>query len=290
MKIFTPILCLTALLASVFTAGAATTYITGDNGIRYKLDKKNNTLTVTTPVKGSTYVGDYVIPATVTTEDYGELPVVAVGSSAFSECDALTSVILPESVKLIDNYAFDTCPKLTTVEMPGVTTIGHWSFRYCTVLENLVFPEGLTTIGNFAFDHLSKMTVIELPSTVTNIGGFAFEGNPQIVKFICHAVTPPAIKKGQIDGDEIYTLFEDTDYGEIELVVPEESIELYRTALGWHYFTTITAETAGVDDIVVDEDESVAVYYDILGRTVENPQKGRLYIRKTSLRTTKVVY
>jgi hypothetical protein len=290
MKFFTSILCLTAVLASSFTAGAATTYIIGDNGIRYKADKKITSLTVTTPAKGSTYVGDYVIPATVKTENYGELPVVAVGSSAFSECDGLTSVILPESVKLIDNYAFDSCPKLKKVEMPGVTTIGHWSFRWCTALEDLVFPEGLTTIGNYAFDHLLKMTVIELPSTVTTLGGFVFEGNPQITKFICHAVTPPSIKKGQLDGDDIYTLFENTDYGDIELVVPEESVTAYKTALGWHYFTKITPASAGVGDIMAEEVEGETVYYDILGRAVANPQKGHLYIRQTNVGNTKVIY
>lgn len=287
MKIFTSLLCSAALLVSTVGASAATTYFT-DNGIRYKYDSKTKSVSVATPPTGMTYIGDVVIPATITTEKYGELPVIGVGSSAFSECEMLESVILPESVTTISDYAFDTCPKLKTVSMPGVTSIGNWTFRYCTVLEDLKFPEGLKTIGNYAFDHNLKMTVIELPSTMTSIGGFAFEGNPQITKVICHAIVPPAIKKGYIDGDEIYTLFEDTNYGDIELVVPEESVNTYKSSLGWHYFTKVS--TAGIDDIAADVEESEATYFDMLGRAVAEPQKGQLYIRKTNLKATKVIY
>lgn len=290
MKIFTSLLCVTALLASSLTAEAV--YINGKNGIRYKTNTKNTAVTVVAPKTGNTYAGDYEIPATITSSTYGELPVIGVDANAFASCDMLTSVKLPESVTTIGDYAFDTCEKLTTVEMPGVKTIGHWSFRYCTSLENLVFPEGLESIGNYSFDHNLKMTVVELPSTVTNLGGYVFEGNPQITTVICHAIVPPAIKKGYINGDEIYTIFEDSDYGDIELIVPDESVDAYRTSLGWHYFTKITPlSMAGVDNITAEEeDECQAIYYDILGRVVTNPQKGNLYIRQTPSKTTKVIY
>ncbi|MDE6756338.1 MAG: hypothetical protein K2J66_04265, partial [Muribaculaceae bacterium] len=100
------------------------------------------------------------------------------------------------------------------------------------------------------------------------------------------------IKKGYINGDEIYTIFEDSDYGDIELIVPDESIDAYRTSLGWHYFSKISPLTAaGVDNITTEEeDECQAIYYDILGRVVTNPKKGNLYIRHTPSKTTKVIY
>lgn len=269
-------------------AQAKATYFTVD-GVRYKSNTAVTSVNVVSAGTGKTYVGDIVIPAKIVTTSNGELPVIGVGSSAFSECDELTSVILPESVTSIGDYAFDTCSKLKKVEMPGVKTIGHWSFRYCEALESLVFPEGLTSIGNYAFDHITKITQIELPSTLNNIGGFAFEGNPQITKVICHAVTPPAIKKGYIDGDEIYTIFEDTNYGDIVLEVPAEAINEYKTTMGWHYFKTINP-LAGIDNIVADTEEAEAAYFDILGRPVVNPQKGQLYVKKTKAGTTKVIF
>ncbi len=265
---------------------------TQKNGLRYQTINDDTAVQLVKPKSGNTYVGDYVVPTSITSSKYGELPVVAVADNAFAMCDMLTSVILPQSVTSIGNYAFDTCEKLTKVEMLGVKTIGHWSFRYCTSLENLVFPEGLLSIGNYSFDHNLKMTVVDLPSSVTNLGGYVFEGNPQITTVICRAIVPPAIKKGYIDGEEIYTIFEDTDYGDIELIVPDESIDAYRTTLGWHYFTKITPLTVtGIEDIVVAEEvESNAVYYNLLGRVVTNPQKGNVHIKKTATKTAKIIY
>lgn len=289
MKIFTHLLFLTAFLASSLTAEAL--YINAKNGLRYQTNDSNTEVKVVKPKTGNTYAGDYEVPATITSTKYGVLPVVGVDDNAFAYCDMLTSVKLPESVTSIGDYAFDSCEKLVTVEMPGVKTIGHWAFRYCTSLENLVFPEGLESIGNYCFDHNSKLEVVELPSTMTNLGGYVFEGNPQITTVICHAVVPPAIKKGYIDGEEIYTLFEDTDYGDIELIVPDASIDAYRTTLGWHYFTKITPiSSSGIDNITYEEDECEVVYYDIFGRVVTNPQKGNLYIKQTATQIAKVVY
>lgn len=284
------LLSLTILLASSLTANAL--YIT-KNGVRYQTMNDDTAVRVTKPKSGNTYVGDIVIPATIVSTSLGELPVIEVGSSAFEYCDMLTSVTLPESVKTIADYAFDSCEKLEKVVMPGVTKIGNWSFRWCTSLENLVFPEGLESIGNYCFDHNSKMEVVDLPSTVTNLGGFVFEGNPQIRAVICRTVNPPAIKKGYIDGEEIYTIFEDTNYGDIELIVPDGTVESYRTTLGWHYFTNITTlTTTGIENVAVAEEveEGEAMYYDILGRVVTTPQKGNLYIKKTANKVVKVVF
>lgn len=279
-------------MASSLTAHAL--YINGSNGLRYQTNDDNTAVKIVKPKTGNTYAGDYVVPATVTSKTYGELPVIGVDNNAFASCDMLTSVILPESVTSIGDYAFDSCEKLKTVEMPGVQTIGHWSFRYCTSLENLVLPEGLKSIGNYCFDHNLKLEVVDLPSTITNLGGYIFEGNPQIRAVISRAVVPPAIKKGYLDGEEIYTIFEDTEYGDIELIVPDESVNAYRSALGWHYFTNITTlTTTGIENIAVEEAENEqgeTLYYDLLGRTVKNPQKGNMYIKQTATKVSKVVF
>lgn len=293
MKIFIHLLCVVTLLASSLTVNAA--YINAKNGLRYQTNSSNTSVKVVKPKTGNTYAGDYVVPDTISSSTYGKLPVVGIDANAFASCDMLTSIILPETVTSIGDYAFDSCEKLTKIEMPGVKTIGHWAFRYCTSLEDIVFPEGLESIGNYSFDHNLQLEIIDLPSTVTNLGGYVFEGNPQITTVICRAIVPPAIKKGYIDGEEIYTIFEDTDYGDVELIVPEESIEAYRTTLGWHYFTKITPlSTTAIEDIIITEEESVeeseATYYDIYGRLVKNPLKGNFYIKQTATKVIKVVY
>lgn len=223
-----------ALVASAGVLSAKAVYIEQD-GVRYYWNNTKTNVEVTTPAKGTAYVGDIVIPATITYEEK-ELSVTAVRSSAFSENTYLTSVTLPESVTSIGDYAFDSCEGIKKVTMPGVKTIGHWAFRNCYELETLDFSDKLESIGNYCFDKILKITSITLPETTTNLGGYVFEGNPQITTVTCKAVTPPAVKRGYLDGEEIYTIFDDNDYGDRVLFVPEESINAYKSALGWHHF------------------------------------------------------
>lgn len=223
-----------ALVASAGVLSAKAVYIEQD-GVRYYWNNTKTNVEVTTPAKGSAYVGDITIPSTITYEEK-ELSVTAVRSSAFSENTYLTSVTLPESVTSIGDYAFDSCEGIKKVTMPGVKTIGHWAFRNCYELETLDFSDKLESIGNYCFDKILKITSITLPETTTNLGGYVFEGNPQITTVTCKAVTPPAVKRGYLDGEEIYTIFDDNDYGDRVLFVPEESINAYKSALGWHHF------------------------------------------------------
>lgn len=59
---------------------------------------------------------------------------------AFSYCEKLTDIVIPDSVTLIDHDAFNGCPSLPSIIIPNsVTEIGHEAFRDCTSLENIIF-------------------------------------------------------------------------------------------------------------------------------------------------------
>ena len=80
----------------------------------------------------------------------GLKPVTAVQSNAFAGNGTITKVILPESVTYIGSSAFANCEKLTTVAMPGVTEIGNFNstdqylvFYQSKALRSVVVNENL---------------------------------------------------------------------------------------------------------------------------------------------------
>ena len=115
-----------------------------------------------------------VTSAVIPSEIDGE-PVTAIGYNAFRECDALTSVTIPDSVTVIKEHAFDDCSNMTDVAIPGsVTSIGDSAFRECDALTSVTLPDGILSIGAMAFYSCDEITSIDIPKSVTTIGYEAF--------------------------------------------------------------------------------------------------------------------
>ena len=71
---------------------------------------------------------------------------------AFSGCNSLTSVTIPDSVMCIGGRAFLNCSSLTNITIPdSVTSIGISAFWGCTSLTSANIPSSVTSIGSGAF-------------------------------------------------------------------------------------------------------------------------------------------
>ena len=84
------------------------------NGIKYRLNEETLTAAVTYLLEGDSiedYVGDIKIPETV---EFNGVPylVTSIEDSAFSDCESLTSITIPDSVTSIGRSAFDNCDSL----------------------------------------------------------------------------------------------------------------------------------------------------------------------------------
>ena len=94
---------------------------------------------------------ELTIPSTVTYEG-NVYHVTRIGHHAFDQCENLTSVDIPNSIKSIGIRAFSWCSALTSIVLKGgLENIESYAFEYCLGLENISLPNSLMTIGQNAF-------------------------------------------------------------------------------------------------------------------------------------------
>ena len=166
-------------------------------GLKYKLSD-DFTYYIVTGI-GTEKRTAFAIPAT-----YNGKPVKEIGDGAFSNCSALTSINIPDSVTNIGGSAFYKCSSLTSVSIPdSVTGIGEYAFSFCVSLiynikddvkylgneKNLYtvvmgvtdrslssysIDEGVRFLYGDAFSYCSSLTSINIPDGVTGIGSRAF--------------------------------------------------------------------------------------------------------------------
>jgi len=111
-----------------------------------------------------------VIPSTI--EEY---PVTKIGEEAFFGMCA-SSLIIPDTVTEIGDYAFSHCWNLKTIRIPNSITIwGENTFSNCDNLETVQLESDLKEIGNNAFDGCEKLKSVAMPKEgLEDIGSGAF--------------------------------------------------------------------------------------------------------------------
>ncbi len=186
-----------SLLLVLTCLAQASAYTFEVDGIYYNKSGTNATVTFRDNSYNS-YSGEVIIPDTVTVDGVA-YPVTAIGDNAFYNCSELTAVNIPAGVTSIGGSAFNGCTSLEGVTIPaGVTSLPNYRYAFgnctglkwlewnavnCTEhgamptsnLERITIGDGVTVLpGDFARD--SKITEIAIPSSVSTIGGSAFNG------------------------------------------------------------------------------------------------------------------
>ena len=98
--------------------------------------------------------------------------ITKLGKHCFDSCH-LTRIILPTSLKKIDDYAFRGT-KIKEITIPeGVTEIGESVFIFCWDLRKVNLPSTLKIIGDWCFFSIYLPTLI-VPDSVISAGGDSF--------------------------------------------------------------------------------------------------------------------
>ena len=143
--------------------------LSGQNKMEYTL-LSNNTYEVSGI--GTCSDREIIIPSV-----YNGLPVSRIGYKAFEYCGYFVSITIPDSIKSIEERAFDKCENLETIVMGnGVTSIGMYAFADCKTLKNITIPSSVKSIAEGAFSCCSNLEKIVIPNSVTTIGDRLFEG------------------------------------------------------------------------------------------------------------------
>lgn len=97
--------------------------------------------------------------------------VAALNSNTFRNNKQIESIVLPDSISIIDTSSFSGCTNLVNVKLPSnLEIIKAQSFENCSALENINIPESLTQIGNNAFQGCQKLKSVKVPSNVKLLG------------------------------------------------------------------------------------------------------------------------
>ena len=204
---------------------------------------------------------------------------------AFWDQYALTSITIPNSVKEIEEVAFNCenitrfygnhtsengsyvsannhfiafAPKhhSTTCIIPdNITTIDRAAFWQCDNLQTILIPDSVTTIGADAFTYCDNLQQITIPENVTSIGWGAFYSCYSLEKVYCKAVIPPSI----VTEYSSWYAFSGNAHNR-KIYVPNGSVELYKNADGWKdyaddivaYSSDIIQSKLSIKTIVID--------------------------------------
>ena len=129
-------------------------------------------------------------------------------TSFFDGITTISSLSIPETITMVDSYAFRNCTSLSTLTFVNLHTIGKGAFQNCTAtvynlgssgksfgeeafmgsnIQSIDIPSNTTTIPNYLFKNCTHLSSVTIPSTVTSIGDGAFMGCTNLTSIILPA-------------------------------------------------------------------------------------------------------
>ena len=179
-KIFANIVVVCVILTSLFLTGRH--FYNVKNGIEWEFVVTNDSiLPYTVRIVGFKFTNDYnatklSIPSHIKRNDTTYM-VTGIGRFAFSNCDTITSITIPNTIKSIGTGAFDGCAALQSISIPnGVAKIDPCTFMRCSSLTSISMPESVEFIGILAFMDCKSLNHIDLPDSLITIEDLVFNG------------------------------------------------------------------------------------------------------------------
>lgn len=224
--------------------------------------------------------------------------VVAIGASAYEGNDKITSVTIPDTVKVISESAFLRCTNLSEVNFgSGLEEIGQQAFYGCDSLTEVTLPEGIKTIKNDAFRNNANLESINLPDSLEYIAPYAFDGCVNLVdnveynegSYAAQYVADNGLVSGNTDKDIakieitslpdklVYSIGEELDL--TGLVVTATYKDGTTAVIDDYGYMGFESSTAGERAIVISVGTRTANFtYTVIGMMCDVSQDGKISV------------
>lgn len=279
-------------------------------------------------VPGNSVSGFIILPEIVIDESGLEYTLTNIGQNSFCNNSTLLSIRLPQSVEVIDNYAFYGCSNMLSINLPNeLNTIGDYAFFGCMSMGDIEIPEGIFIIreGTFAgcgFEHVSlpqsllaisefsfmacmNLTEINIPDEVFIMGAACFLGCLNLTTIHLPAdlmLTDSRLFSSCSKIASVYyptntptaatkNIFDDSVYSRAILYIPEGSTSTMDDTTPWKYFTyKVEYDFAAINNIFQDILEAPVEFYDLNGRRILTPAPGQILIRRSGSTSSKIIF
>ena len=163
--------------------------------------------------------------------------ITRIGPSVFRDCSIIQSFV-GDNIVTLEERAFYTCARLTTVSFPKATLLRDYAMYGCKVLVNVYLPLTETVRGS-AFQGDVKLSKLDFPSLTTIYGQHVFQ-NTNLKTLILRA--PTVVTLGNTNSFMTTPVAEGTGY----VYVPADLVESYKTATNW---STYANQIRSIDEL-----------------------------------------
>lgn len=174
------------------------------------------------------YIGadqEIIIPAEI-----NDRPVTQIGDFAFEDYD-MTKLELPRSIRVIGEYAFTDCNCLEEIVIPdGLERIEDNAFYECKALTYVELPDSLQYLGYCSFGYCESLVELELPDNFT---GFAIE----------YKVKYAALESGAVYAEQEGDAIMNPVMGDYTTLIVKENSETETMLRGYGWFYDINYKT-----------------------------------------------
>lgn len=176
------------------------------------------------------------------------------GAESIAQCWLyLTSIELPESVKIIKGGAFELCEELQHIHIPSsVEEIGSEAFAECSSLASIEIPAGVKKIGERVFLGCEKLTGIHVDpnnANYTSVDGVLFD------KQMHTLVSFPDNRTGAyIIPDDVSVIGESAFFNTYltGIKIPDSVVRIDRTAFDTYRYCRLKLSSVEIPDSVTD--------------------------------------